>query len=99
MERFPLGYEVPAKNRYNSIPALSIIQELQKVKNDNQDTMDYEAYAKAFDKKKESEVYFQKDFHDLYLTFSQGSVQNIKNRPQRIKSGSLLYGKPGNLLM
>ena len=32
----------------NSIPILSIIQELQKVKPENQDPMDYEIYRKAF---------------------------------------------------
>ena len=37
-----------------STPIEIIIGELQKVKNENQDTMEYEAYTKAFDKKKEA---------------------------------------------
>ena len=37
-----------------STPIEIIICELQKVKNENQDTMEYEAYTKAFDKKKEA---------------------------------------------
>ena len=37
-----------------STPIEIIIGRLQKVKNENQDTMEYEAYTKAFDKKKEA---------------------------------------------
>ena len=59
----------------NSVPILSIIQELQKVKNVNQDTMEYEAYTKAFDKKKESEVYFQTAFHGTFNDFSRFSAE------------------------
>lgn len=76
----------------NSVPILSIIQELQKVKNENQDTMDYEAYAKAFDKKKESEVYFQTAFHGSFNNFSRFSAEYIGQATEN-KSGSLLYGK------
>lgn len=50
----------------NSVPILSIIQELQKVKNENQDTMDYEAYAKAFDKKKESNSIYSDSFKNWF---------------------------------
>ena len=50
----------------NSVPILSIIQELQKVKNENQDTMDYEAYAKAFDKKKESNSIYSDAFKNWF---------------------------------
>ena len=75
MERFPFGFEVLAKNRYNSIPALSIIQELQKVKNENQDTMEYEAYAKAFDKKKEAKICFQAAYNGSFNDFSSFSAE------------------------
>ena len=37
-----------------STPIEIIIGELQKVKNENQDTMEYEAYTKAFDKKEKA---------------------------------------------
>lgn len=50
----------------NSVPILSIIQELQKVKNENQDTMDYEAYANAFDKKKESNSIYSDAFKNWF---------------------------------
>ena len=50
----------------NSVPILSIIQELQKVKNENQDTMDYKAYAKAFDKKKESNSIYSDAFKNWF---------------------------------
>ena len=60
----------------NSVPILSIMQELQKVKNENQDAMEYEAYAKAFDKK-ESEVYFQTAFNDSFNVFSRLSADYI----------------------
>lgn len=75
-----------------STPIGIIIRELQKVKNENQDTMDYEAYAKAFDKKKESEVYFQTAFHGSFNDFSRFSAEYIGQATEN-KSGSLLYGK------
>ena len=37
-----------------STPIEIFICELQKVKNENQDTMEYEAYTKAFDKKEKA---------------------------------------------
>ena len=82
----------------NSVPILSIIQELQKVKNVNQDTMEYEAYTKDFDKKKESEVYFQTAFHGTFNDFSRLSAEYIGQATEN-KSGSLMYDKTGNLLM
>lgn len=75
-----------------STPIGIIIRELQKVKNENQDTMDYEAYTKAFDKKKESEVYFQTAFHGSFNDFSRFSAEYIGQATEN-KSGSLLYGK------
>ena len=75
-----------------STPIGIIIRELQKVKNEDQDTMDYEAYAKAFDKKKESEVYFQTAFHGSFNDFSRFSAEYIGQATEN-KSGSLLYGK------
>ena len=81
----------------NSVPILSIIHQLQKVKNENQDAMEYEAYAKAFDKK-ESEVYFQTAFYGLFNHFSRFSAEYIEHATEN-KSGSLLYGKPSNILM
>ena len=61
-----------------STPIEIIIGELQKVKNENQDTMVYEAYTKAFDKKKESEVYFQTAFHGSFNDFSRFSAKYIQ---------------------
>lgn len=75
-----------------STPIGIIIRELQKVKNEDQDTMDYEAYAKAFDKKKESEVYFQTAFHGSFNDFSRFSAEYIGQATEN-KSGNLLYGK------
>lgn len=75
-----------------STPIGIIIRELQKVKNENQDTMDYEAYTKAFDKKKESEVYFQTAFHGSTNDFSRFNAEYIGQATEN-KSGSLLYGK------
>ena len=75
----------------DSVPIMSIIEELQKVKPENQDAMEYEAYAKAFDKKK-SEVYFQTAFHGLFNDFSRFSAEYIGQATEN-KSGSLLYGK------
>ena len=60
--------------------------------------MDYEAYTKDFDKKKESEVYFQTAFHGTFNDFSRFSAEYIGQATEN-KSGSLLYGKPSNILM
>ena len=40
--------------------------------------MEYEAYTKAFDKKKESEVYFQTAFHGSFNDFSRFSAEYIE---------------------
>ena len=59
----------------NSVPILSIIQELQKVKNENQDTMEYESYTKAFDKKKEAKICFQTASNGSFNDFSSFSAE------------------------
>ena len=62
-----------------STPIEIFICELQKVKNENQDTMEYEAYTKAFDKKKEAKICFQVasngSFNDLERSSAEYSGQ------------------------
>lgn len=53
----------------------SVIQELQKVKNENQDTMEYEAYTKAFDKKKEAKICFQAASNGSFNDFERSSSE------------------------
>ena len=58
-----------------STPIEIIIGELQKVKNENQDTMEYEAYTKAFDKKKEAKICFQAASNGSFNDFSSFSAE------------------------
>ena len=58
-----------------STPIEIIIGELQKVKNENQDTMEYEAYTKAFDKKKEAKICFQAAYNGSFNDFSSFSAE------------------------
>ena len=58
-----------------STPIEIIIGELQKVKNENQDTMEYEDYTKAFDKKKEAKIYFQAAYNGSFNDFSSFSAE------------------------
>ena len=58
-----------------STPIEIIIGELQKVKNENQDTMEYEAYTKAFDKKKEAKICFQAASNGSFNDFERSSAE------------------------
>ena len=58
-----------------STPIEIIICELQKVKNENQDAMEYEAYTKAFDKKKEAKICFQAASNGSFNDFERSSSE------------------------
>ena len=58
-----------------STPIEIFICELQKVKNENQDTMEYESYTKAFDKKNEAKICFQAASNGSFNDFSSFSAE------------------------
>ena len=58
-----------------STPIEIIIGELQKVKNENQDTMEYESYTKAFDKKNEAKICFQAASNGSFNDFERSSAE------------------------
>ena len=58
-----------------STPIVIFIRELQKVKDENQDTMEYESYTKAFDKKKKAKICFQAASNGSFNDFSSFSAE------------------------
>ena len=58
-----------------STPIEIFICELQKVKNENQDTMECKAYTKTFDKKNEAKICFQTASNGSFNDFERSSAE------------------------